>query len=124
MPDPAGVAHRVRTRAGGSLPLDQFSIAKPGAGAADMNAALAAGKNLLITVGKATRPLVVNTNNAIIDHSWIWRADHGADDTVGWNTNTADTGLVVNGQNVTAYGLFVAHFQKTRTIWNGNGGRT
>ncbi|HET6292366.1 MAG TPA: coagulation factor 5/8 type domain-containing protein, partial [Kribbella sp.] len=43
---------------------------------------------------------------------------------VGWNVNTADTGLVVNGDNVTAYGLFVEHYQKYQTIWNGNGGRT
>ncbi|MFJ7631369.1 RICIN domain-containing protein [Streptomyces sp. NPDC097595] len=204
-----------KNQAGSSLPLDDFYIAKPGASAADMNAALAAGKNLLVTpgvyhlnqtlnvtrpdtvvlgmglatlipdngitalttadvdgikiagvlvdagttnsqtlmrigpdgssanhaanpvtlndvffriggatVGKATQSLVVNTNNTIIDHTWIWRADHGNGGTVGWNTNTADTGLVVNGQNVTAYGLFVEHYQKTQVIWNGNGGRT
>ncbi|WP_406290771.1 RICIN domain-containing protein [Streptomyces sp. NBC_00209] len=204
-----------KNQAGSSLPLDDFYIAKPGASAADMNAALAAGKNLLVTpgvyhldqtlnvtrpdtvvlgmglatlipdngitalttadvdgikiagvlvdagttnsqtlmrigpdgssanhaanpvtlndvffriggatVGKATQSLVVNTSNTIIDHTWIWRADHGNGGTVGWNTNTADTGLVVNGQNVTAYGLFVEHYQKTQVIWNGNGGRT
>ncbi|MFJ9211204.1 RICIN domain-containing protein [Streptomyces sp. NPDC102264] len=199
--------------AGTSLPLDQFYIAKPGATAADMNAALAAGKNLLVTpgvyhlnqtlritrpdtvvlglglatlipdngitavsvadvdgvkvagvlidagtvnsqrlmevgadgsnashaanptslhdvffriggagVGKATTSLVVNSRNVIGDHMWIWRADHGSG--VGWNTNTADTGLVVNGADVTMYGLFVEHYQKHQTIWNGNGGRT
>ena len=43
---------------------------------------------------------------------------------VGWNSNTADTGLVVNGDDVTMYGLFVEHYQKYQTIWNGNGGRT
>jgi hypothetical protein len=72
--------------------------------------------------GRATTSLVVNSNNTIIDHIWAWRADHGAG--VGWNTNTADTGLIVNGQNVTAYGLFVEHYQKYEVIWNGNGGRT
>ncbi|MFD1051760.1 coagulation factor 5/8 type domain-containing protein, partial [Kibdelosporangium lantanae] len=36
---------------GTSIPLGQFFIAKPGATAADMNAALAAGKNLLVTPG-------------------------------------------------------------------------
>lgn len=204
-----------KTPAGQSLPIDQFYIAKPGATAADMNAALAAGKNLLITpgvyhlnqtlnvtrpdtvvlglglatlvpdngitalstadvdgvklagllvdagttnsptlmrigpagttathaanptslsdvffriggatVGRATQSLVINSNNTLIDHTWIWRADHGNGGTVGWNTNTADTGLVVNGNNVTAFGLFVEHFQKTQVIWNGNGGRT
>ena len=72
--------------------------------------------------GKATTSLVVNSNNTIIDHIWAWRADHGAG--VGWTVNTADQGLIVNGQNVTAYGLFVEHYQKYEVVWNGNGGRT
>ncbi|WP_327350724.1 RICIN domain-containing protein [Streptomyces sp. NBC_01304] len=73
-------------------------------------------------VGKATTSLVVNSDNVIGDHMWIWRADHGSG--VGWSSNTADTGLIVNGDNVTMYGLFVEHFQKYQTLWNGNGGRT
>ena len=71
-------------------------------------------------VGKATTSLVVNSSNVILDDIWAWRADHGTG--VGWTVNTADTGVVVNGDNVTAYGLFVEHYQKTETIWNGNGG--
>ncbi|MGV9361488.1 RICIN domain-containing protein [Amycolatopsis sp. NPDC003731] len=201
---------------GTSLPIDQFYIAKPGATAADLNAALAAGKNLLVTpgvyhlnqtlrvtrpdtvvlglgiatlipdngitamtvddvdgvkiagllidagttssntlmqvgpagasanhaanptslhdvffriggaaVGKAATSLVVNSSNVIGDHMWIWRADHAErNEYVGWTTNTADTGLVVNGNDVTMYGLFVEHYQKTQVVWNGNGGRT
>jgi hypothetical protein len=72
--------------------------------------------------GSAATSLVVNSNNTLIDHIWAWRADHGSG--VGWTTNTADTGLVVNGNNVTAYGLFVEHYQKYEVIWNGQGGRT
>ncbi|MEU0535848.1 RICIN domain-containing protein [Amycolatopsis tolypomycina] len=201
---------------GSSIPIDQFYIAKPGATAADMNAALAAGKNLLVTpgvyhlnqtlrvtrpdtvvlglgiatlipdngitamsvddvdgvkvagllidagttssntlmqvgpagsaanhaanptslhdvffriggaaVGKAVNSLVVNSGNVIGDHLWIWRADHAErNEYVGWTTNTADTGLIVNGNDVTMYGLFVEHYQKTQVVWNGNGGRT
>ena len=41
---------------------------------------------------------------------------------MGWNSNTADTGLIVNGDNVAAYGLFVEHYQKYEVIWNGNKG--
>ncbi|MFD4524436.1 RICIN domain-containing protein [Streptomyces sp. NPDC058470] len=199
--------------AGSSLPIDQFYIVKAGSTASQINAALAAGKNLLVTpgvyhldqtlqvnradtvilglglatfipdngitamkvadvdgvkiagvlfdagttnsptllevgptgatathttnptslhdvyfrvggaaVGKATTSLVVNSDNVIGDHMWIWRADHGTG--VGWTTNTADTGLIVNGDNVTMYGLFVEHYQKYQTIWNGNGGKT
>jgi len=70
--------------------------------------------------GKATNSLVVNSNNVILDDIWAWRADHG--NGVGWNSNTADTGVIVNGDNVTAYGLFVEHYQKYQVIWNGNGG--
>ncbi|GGO28205.1 hypothetical protein GCM10011574_62450 [Microbispora bryophytorum] len=72
--------------------------------------------------GSATTSLVVNSDNTIIDHIWAWRADHGAG--VGWNSNPADTGLIVNGDNVTAYGLFVEHYRKYEVIWNGQGGKT
>ncbi|MEH0844896.1 discoidin domain-containing protein [Micromonospora sp. CPCC 205711] len=72
--------------------------------------------------GKATTSLIVNSNDALIDHIWAWRADHGSG--VGWTVNTADTGLIVNGNNVTALGLFVEHYQKTEVIWNGSNGRT
>ena len=72
------------------------------------------------TAGKATVSLVVNSDNVVLDDVWAWRADHG--NGVGWTLNTADTGLIVNGDNVTAYGLFVEHYQKSEVIWNGNGG--
>ena len=72
------------------------------------------------TPGKATTSLVVNSDNVILDDIWAWRADHGTG--VGWTTNTADTGVIVNGDNVTAYGLFVEHYQKYEVIWNGNNG--
>jgi hypothetical protein len=72
--------------------------------------------------GKATQSLRINSNNVIGDHMWLWRGDHGAG--IGWNSNTAANGLVVNGNNVTMYGLFVEHYQEYEVIWNGNGGRT
>jgi hypothetical protein len=74
--------------------------------------------------GKATTSLQVDSADVIIDHIWAWRADHGNGGTVGWTVNTADQGLVVNGDDVTAYGLFVEHYQKYDVTWNGNGGRT
>ena len=72
--------------------------------------------------GNATTSLLVNANNTLIDHIWAWRADHGTG--VGWTVSRGDTGLIVNGANVTALGLFVEHFQKYEVLWNGNGGRT
>ncbi|GAA2336278.1 RICIN domain-containing protein [Dactylosporangium salmoneum] len=209
----SGTSWSSGSAAGTSLPISQFAVIKPGDTAATMNAALSAGKNLLITpgvyhlnqtlnvtradtivlglglatlvpdggitalttadvdgiklagllfdagttnsavlaeigpsgssashagnpttlsdvffriggagVGKATVSLRINSNDVIGDHSWIWRADHGSG--VGWTSNTAQNGLVVNGNNVTFYGLFVEHFQQYQTIWNGNNGRT
>ena len=73
-------------------------------------------------VGKATVSLEVNSDDVILDHIWAWRADHGAG--VGWTVNTADTGVVVNGDNVLATGLFAEHYQKHNVIWNGENGRT
>jgi hypothetical protein len=73
-------------------------------------------------LGKAKTSLVVNSDDTIIDNIWAWRADHG--NGVGWSQNTADTGVVVNGDGVTAYGLFVEHYQKYQTIWSGEHGRT
>ncbi|MBE1878561.1 RICIN domain-containing protein [Myceligenerans pegani] len=201
--------------AGTSLPISDFAVIRPGDTAATMNAALAAGKNLLVTpgvyyldqtlrvdragtvvlglglatlvpdggidamhvadvdgvrlagilfdagttntdtilrvgpegasadhasdptvlsdvfvrvggaiAGKATKSIVVNSDDVIGDHAWIWRADHGNGGTVGWNINTARNGLVVNGDDVTFYGLFVEHYQQYQTIWNGERGRT
>jgi hypothetical protein len=72
--------------------------------------------------GKATTSLVVNSDDVILDDIWAWRADHG--NGVGWTVNTADTGVVVNGDDVNAYGLFVEHYQKYEVIWNGERGRT
>jgi len=72
-------------------------------------------------VGRASVNLRINSSNTIVDHTWIWRADHGAG--VGWKSNTSANGLVVNGNDVTIYGLFVEHYQEFQVLWNGNGGR-
>ena len=67
-----------------------------------------------------TVSLLDNASNSIIDDVWAWRADHGND--VGWTENKGDTGLVVTGNNVTAYGLAVEHYQKSEVVWAGQGG--
>ncbi|MDQ1681942.1 MAG: hypothetical protein QOH99_483 [Frankiaceae bacterium] len=92
-------------------------------------------------IGKAEVALEVNSDNVLLDHIWSWRADHGIegfptdtavhgtgapghDDDTRWVTNTSKNGLVVNGNNVLATGLFVEHYQHNNVLWNGNGGRT
>jgi hypothetical protein len=73
---------------------------------------------------EAASCVVINSNNVLIDNIWLWRADHGPAGTnyTGWTVNPCTNGLIVNGDNVTAYGLFVEHFEGFQTLWNGNGG--
>ncbi|MCL2061093.1 MAG: fibronectin type III domain-containing protein [Firmicutes bacterium] len=74
----------------------------------------------------------INSNNVVGDHLWVWRADHGRQNEmggngsagIGWNLNTAPWGLIVSGDDVTMYGLFVEHYQKYQTLWLGENGRT
>ncbi|MFJ9453763.1 discoidin domain-containing protein [Kitasatospora sp. NPDC101447] len=72
--------------------------------------------------GTTTTGIVVNSNDVIVDHTWIWRADHGTG--VGWDVNPADYGLVVRGADVLGTGLFVEHFRKYDVEWSGERGRT
>ena len=72
--------------------------------------------------GKVGSAIVVHADDTIVDHIWSWRGDHGAG--VGWTANPADHGLVVNGDDVLGLGLFVEHYQKENTLWNGQRGRT
>jgi hypothetical protein len=78
-------------------------------------------------VGSADTALEVNSDNVIIDNTWVWRADHGVENltnTQRWNTNIGRLGAVINGDHVTATGMFVEHFQTYNTVWNGNDGTT
>lgn len=68
--------------------------------------------------------VIINSNDVIGDHFWIWRADHGVKGSVGWDINTTRNGLVVNGDYMTMYALFNEHFQEYQTYWTGNYGRT
>ncbi len=85
-------------------------------------------------VGKADVALEVSSHDVLVDHTWVWRGDHGVEgfatdgsagvngDTERWATNTGRNGVVVDGDRVTATGLFVEHFQEHNTIWNGEDG--
>lgn len=73
------------------------------------------------SAGRNDTGLKINSNDVIADQLWIWRADHGAG--AGWTSNASKNGLIVNGNNVTIYGLFNEHHNEYQTLWNGNGGR-
>lgn len=72
--------------------------------------------------GKAVTSIEVNSPDTLLDHIWAWRGDHG--NGIGWDVNTGAHGVVVNGDRVTATGLFVEHYQEEQTIWNGEDGQT
>ena len=65
--------------------------------------------------------VIINSDNVIGDNLWVWRADHG--DQVAWDKNVTKNGIIVNGDNVTMYGLMVEHFHEYQTIWNGEKGK-
>ncbi len=71
-------------------------------------------------VGNATHSVIINSNHVIGDNLWVWRGDHG--NGIGWATNKTKHGIVVNGDDVTMYGLFVEHFHDYQTVWNGENG--
>jgi hypothetical protein len=71
--------------------------------------------------GKNDVGLAINSNHVVADQVWLWRADHG--EGAAWDTNPTKNGLVVNGNDVTIYGLFNEHHEGYQTLWNGNGGR-
>ncbi len=73
------------------------------------------------TSGKTASCLTINANDVVGDNLWLWRADHGTG--VGWTQNVCTNGLIVNGNRVTIYGLFVEHHEQYQTLWNGNWGR-
>ena len=82
-------------------------------------------------IGRTRTALEINADRVLVDHIWVWRADHGIEgftqgvngDTDRWNTNIGTYGLVVNGDDVTATGAFVEHFQRYNTLWKGERGR-
>lgn len=59
------------------------------------------------------------------DNLWLWRADHthqGAP--THPNMNPCKTGIVVDGHDVTMYGLAVEHTLEDMAVWNGERGTT
>jgi hypothetical protein len=74
------------------------------------------------SAGNTDACAIINSHDVIFDNVWLWRADHGQG--VGWTVNTATNGLIVNGDYMSAYGLFVEHFEQYQTLWNGEYGRT
>lgn len=78
-----------------------------------------------VTDGVSARTMVeINSGNVIVDDAWLWRADHDIVGSVYAERNPVDNGAVVNGDNVTAYGLAAEHTLGDLVYWTGNNGKT
>ncbi|MFY1593536.1 adenylyl cyclase [Micromonospora sp. WMMD737] len=155
-----GIGHATLTAVGGAVPLDVAGVPGVVVAGVTIDAGLTESPVLLrvgrehgrnastprnpITlsdvyfrvggphVGRTHTALEVNADHVLIDHTWVWRGDHGVEgftegvngDTDRWRTNTGRYGAVINGDHVTATGLFVEHFQRYNTVWNGEHGTT
>mmetsp|Transcript_11578 Transcript_11578/g.11949 ORF Transcript_11578/g.11949 Transcript_11578/m.11949 type:complete len:566 (+) Transcript_11578:200-1897(+) len=75
-------------------------------------------------VGPVDTMFSINSGYTIIDNTWLWRADHTAEGLVYHSDNPVKNGLVVNSDNVYAYGLASEHTTEDNVVWNGNNGLT
>jgi len=66
----------------------------------------------------------INSGNVIYDDTWLWRADHSVAGSTYNSDNPSLNGLVVNGDDVTIYGLAVEHHLHDLVVWNGERGKT
>lgn len=71
--------------------------------------------------GQSQRCIDINSNDVLVDNTWLWRAEYGLN--VGWFVNRGCNGLVVNGDYTLIYNLLVDNFQLWQTWWKGNYGR-
>lgn len=85
------------------------------------------GPNLTAT---ASTMVTLNQNFITTDNAWNWRADHGLDAQgnlvsggVGPTNCVCQFGLQVNGDNVTALGLFSEHCLTKNVTWAGDNGK-
>lgn len=70
----------------------------------------------------ANECLTINHKYAVLDNSWLWRADHSVSGEVKNSDNPSFNGLVVNGDFFTAYGLASEHHLRDGIVWNGESG--
>jgi len=68
--------------------------------------------------------VLIQSGYVVLDNAWLWRADHDISGLVYNSNNPCLHGLVVNGDNVKAYGLAVEHQLQDLVVWNGNNGQT
>jgi hypothetical protein len=97
------------------------SVTEPGV-ISDVFARVGGSNNSSNTQVQVKRMFQINSSHVIIDHTWLWRADHDVGGSVMNSHNYVATGIEVNGNFVRAYGLFVEHTLGDMVLWNGEDG--
>jgi len=74
---------------------------------------------------QADSMLKIQSGNVIGDNLWLWRADHTIDGVgIVDSNNPVKNGAIINGDDVTMYGLMVEHTVEDLVQWNGERGTT
>jgi len=69
--------------------------------------------------------LKIQSGNVIGDNLWLWRGDHTVDGVgIVDSNNPVKNGAIINGDDVTMYGLMVEHTIEDLVQWNGERGTT
>jgi len=67
--------------------------------------------------------VIINTNGVVASNLWLWRADHGPLGLIVIDQSKCNNGLIVNGDDVCIYGLFVEHTSVKLIQWTGANGK-
>jgi hypothetical protein len=69
--------------------------------------------------------LKIQSGNVVGDNLWLWRGDHTIDGVgIVDSNNPVKNGAIINGDDVTMYGLMVEHTLEDLVQWNGERGTT
>jgi hypothetical protein len=120
----------------GSEPVYQLAVGEYGSNADHSDNPTLLADIFLLVGGFYNEPVhvdisaLINSNNVIGDHFWAWRANHMTNQftfgmaAIDWDVNTTINGVVVMGDDVIMYGLFVEHYHQYNTLWMGERGIT
>lgn len=67
--------------------------------------------------------VTLNSGNVVGDNLWLWRADHTATGLVYNGDCPVENALIINGDDVTMYGMKAEHTLMDLVKWNGDRGR-
>lgn len=82
-----------------------------------------APKNSKQTITNLKNMIQINTPHMIIDNTWLWRSTSDKNGPIANLANHVETGLQVDSDDVTVYGLNVDQTLSNLVNWNGNDGR-